>query len=506
MSAARPLARAAALLAALCAAAPAQSAPKTASPASTTTSTGLGSGSDPSGLAALERSVVRLTNTSQRADWRTPWNFGRPGTGTGSGFVVEGGRILTNAHVVADSKNLVIHLHGDANPHPARIVALGHDCDLALVEPVEPGLLDGLKPLPLGAQPTIGDEVKTFGYPVGGRWLSSTRGVVSRIDVISSVHSPGSDHLAIQTDAAINPGNSGGPVLHDGKVVGVAFQGAGALENVGYFIPPLIIQHFLDDVAEGDGYEGFPSLDVKLATLDAPAARRRAGMAPDETGVWVDFVHPGSPAKGVLQRGDVLLSLDGEALGNDGTFAHADQRLQLQAILDRFHVGDRISARVLRGGARIDLQVPLARTVYPQRPYETLPAYLIYAGLVFVPLDREYWATTGGKDSGILYEYYYRQLGEPEAVVPGRVMLLRRLEHEVNASLPYAGGVLVDTINGTPIHKLDDVWGALAQNTGQYHVIAFLHAESVAVLDRKKADAAHLPILKQYAVPEERRR
>ena len=457
-------------------------------------------------VSVLERSVVRLTNTSQRADWRTPWSSGRPGTGTGSGFVVEGGRILTNAHVVADSKNLVIHLHGDANPHPARIVAIGHDCDLALVEPVEPGLLNGLKPLILGEQPAIGDEVKTFGYPVGGRWLSSTRGVVSRIDVISSVHSPGSDHLAIQTDAAINPGNSGGPVLHDGRVVGVAFQGAGALENVGYFIPPLIVQHFLDDVAEGDGYEGFPALDVKLVTLDAPAARRRAGMAPDETGVWVDFVHPGSPAKGVLQRGDVLLSLDGEALSNDGTFAHADQRLQLQAILDRFHVGDSISARVLRGGERLSLSVPLARTVYPQRPYETLPPYLIFAGLVFVPLDREYWATTGGKDSAILYEYYYRQLGEPEAVVPGRVMLLRRLEHEVNASLPYGGGVLLDTINGKPIHTLDDIWPALAANTDQHHVFAFLHADSVAVLDRKKAEAAHLPILMQYAVPEERRR
>ena len=90
--------------------------------------------------------------------------------------------------------------------------------------------------------------------------------------------------------------------------------------------------------------------------------------------------------------------------------------------------------------------------------------------------------------------------------MPGRVMLLRRLEHEVNASMPTSGGVLLDTINGVPIHTLDDIDPALASNTGRYHVFAFLHAGSVAVIDRKKADAAHLPILMQYAVPLERRR
>ncbi|MBN1335164.1 MAG: trypsin-like peptidase domain-containing protein [Deltaproteobacteria bacterium] len=456
-------------------------------------------------IGALERSVVRLTNTSQRADWRTPWNPGRPAMTTGSGFVVDGGRILTNAHVVKDSRNLLLYLHGDANPHPARIVALGHDCDLALVEPVERGVLDDLEALPLGEMPRMGQEVVTFGYPAGGLWLSSTRGTVSRVDVTASVHSGGATHLSVQTDAAINPGNSGGPVVSGDRVVGVAFQAVGSLENVGYFIPPPIVRHFLDDLADGS-YDGFPRLDVLLANLDSPAARRRAGLADEETGVRVDFVHPASPAMGVLRAGDVLLSLDGEILANDGTFRVGDQRLQMQAVLDRFRVGDTVPTRVLREGERLDLEVPVARSVYPGRAYETQPRYVVYAGLVFVPLDREYTETMSGTgDKDILYEYVYRQLEVPDTVIPGRVVLYRRLDHAVNATVGMATHLVVERVNGTAIHSLEDLVAALETHTGPYHVFEFAHVDRVTVLDREAADQAHPEILEQYAVFQDRR-
>lgn len=460
----------------------------------------------PPDLTRLEKSVVRLTNTSQRSDWRTPWNPGRPSRSSGSGFVIEGGRILTNAHVVSDSKNLVMYLHGDANPYDARIIAIGHDCDLALVEPVDKSILKDLLPLTFGDMPAMGQEVQTLGYPAGGRWLSNTRGIVSRIDVTASVHSGGSSHISVQTDAAINPGNSGGPVLRDGKVAGVAFQGIGSLENTGFFIPPPIVSHFLQDVAEGDGYEGFPKLDINMSNLDSPAARRRAGMAETESGVRIDFVHPKSPALGVLRAGDILLTLDGETVGNDGTFAFGDQRLQMPAILDRFHVGGEIAARVLRQGARLDLKVPLATSVYPDRAYETLPRYLVYAGLVFVPLEREYVETMGtSTDNDILYEYAVRQLEHPDAALPGRVVLFRRLDHQVNATLGVSAHIIIDTINGVEVHTLAEVVQALEGNTAKHHVIEFAYLDRVGVLDRAAAEAAHPEILQQYAVPKDRR-
>lgn len=456
-------------------------------------------------LGGLERSVVRLTNTSQRADWEIPWNPGRPRVGQGSGFVIEGGRILTNAHVVADSKDLVLHLHDDANPYPARIVAIGHDCDLALVEPVDPSVIASLVPLDLGDFPTQGDEVLTLGFPAGGRWLSTTRGTVSRIDVISSVHSGGSSHLSVQTDAAINPGNSGGPVMRDRQVVGVAFQAAARLENVGYFIPTPVVNHFLVDVADGQ-YDGFPRLDMFVANLDSPAARRRAGMQEDETGVRVDFVHPASPAHGALKPEDILLSLDGEQLANDGTFHAHDQRLQLEAILDRFQVGDAVPARVLRGGERLDLQLPVGPSVYPDRAYETLPTYVVYAGLVFVPLEREYVEVMGiSKNHDILWEYAYKQLDSPDQVVPGRVVMLRRLDHAVNATVGLSANVVLERVNGREIFSLQDLVQALDDNQDRFQTFEFAYVDHLVVLDREAANAAHQEILQLYAVTPDRR-
>ena len=76
-------------------------------------------------------------------------------------------------------------------------------------------------------------------------------------------HTGADSHLVIQTDAAINPGNSGGPVMQDGKVVGVAFQGLRQADNIGYMIPTTVIRHFLADINDGK-YDGFGSLGVML--------------------------------------------------------------------------------------------------------------------------------------------------------------------------------------------------------------------------------------------------
>jgi len=85
---------------------------------------------------AIEKSVVRIVNHAQRPSWYTPWGAGATQWTTGSGFVIEGGLIMTNAHVVSDSRFLALFLYGDPNPHEGRVVVEGHDCDLALIRPL----------------------------------------------------------------------------------------------------------------------------------------------------------------------------------------------------------------------------------------------------------------------------------------------------------------------------------------------------------------------------------
>src|SRR5436190_23596577 len=109
-------------------------------------------------------------------------------------------------------------------------------CDLALHKVIDPSFFNDTKPLGIGGIPELESTVSVFGYPIGGERLSVTQGVVSRVDFRTYTHSVVDSHLSIQIDAAINPGNSGGPVLQDGKVVGVAFQGysGDVAQNVGY--------------------------------------------------------------------------------------------------------------------------------------------------------------------------------------------------------------------------------------------------------------------------------
>src|SRR5690606_37853679 len=110
---------------------------------------------------------------------------------------------------------------------------------------------------PFGELPALRTPVSTVGFPTGGELISITEGIVSRIDFRRYAHSGYSEHLLVQVDSAINPGNSGGPVVQEGKVVGVAFQGLSSAENTGYIIPVPVVERFLRDIDDGV-YNGHP--------------------------------------------------------------------------------------------------------------------------------------------------------------------------------------------------------------------------------------------------------
>ena len=199
-------------------------------------------------IADVRKSVVRITTTSQDPDYKVPWNPGNIDRGIGAGFIIGGPRIITNAHVISNARFITVERENDPKKYPAHVKFVGHDCDLAVLEVRDPDFYKGLKPLDIGGIPQLESSVSVYGYPIGGERLSVTRGVVSRVDFQVYSHSAVDSHLACQIDAAINPGNSGGPVLQEGKVVGVAFQGysGDVAQNVGYMIATPVLQHFLD--------------------------------------------------------------------------------------------------------------------------------------------------------------------------------------------------------------------------------------------------------------------
>jgi len=240
----------------------------------------------------ISRSLVRIEATSQEPNYKSPWSPGDVSSGLGAGFVVAGKRIMTNAHVVSNARFLTVFKEGDPNPYIAKVLQIAHDCDLALLGIENLEFFKDTLPLDFGGIPEIESVVSAYGYPVGGTRLSVTRGIVSRIDFQSYSHSGMDSHLAIQIDAAINPGNSGGPVMQNGKVVGVAFQGysGDVAQNVGYMIPTPVIHRFLKDVEDGR-YDRYVDLALTYSNLFNPAARRALGLDGDNSGVVVSSVY-----------------------------------------------------------------------------------------------------------------------------------------------------------------------------------------------------------------------
>lgn len=461
--------------------------------------------------ARLERSIVRIVNYTQRPDWSIPWQAGSVRASSGSGVVIAGGLILTNAHVVSDTRLLLVYLFDDPNPHEAHVESVAHDCDLALIRTNDPGALAGAPPLPFGDPPLLGSSVDTLGYPAGGERLSLTRGVVSRIESGVYIHSGADRHVIGQTDAAINPGNSGGPVVQNGKIVGIAFQAVSGLENVGYFIPPEVVRRFLKDVADGR-YDGYPELGVRTSNLENPAARRYAGMNDGETGVRVDAIYPDSSAEGKLFPGDVLLAISEYTIANDGSVDLGTFRTPSGLVVDRLQVGEMIHLRVLRKGERINVVIQLGEYKAGRalaHSYDRLPRYYVYAGLVFMPLDLELIKTAGddwisNADRALLYEFLLRPTEEPEVLRGERVVLVRRLDHVVNADMAWHRNEVVERVNGKKISRLEDLIEALEANHDPFHVLEFKNFGRFGVLDRIEAQRANREILEQYGVLKDR--
>src|SRR5688572_26946975 len=128
--------------------------------------------------------VVRVFATTQDPDFDSPWQARTPTRSTGSGVVIGPEEILTGAHVVANATFLQVQKLSNPNKAVARVRAVCHDCDLALLEIVEPrDFLRDITPAEIGDMPRLRDKVSVVGYPVGGEEISITEGVVSRIEV-----------------------------------------------------------------------------------------------------------------------------------------------------------------------------------------------------------------------------------------------------------------------------------------------------------------------------------
>ena len=193
------------------------------------------------------------------------------GEASGTGVVIDGKRILTNAHVVLYASQLFVESQQSSEKLTATVEAVSPGMDLAVLKLDDESFFDKRPPLTRSRRsPRSRTPSWSTAIPRGARASRSPRG--SSRGSSSPATTTGLSGLRIQVDAAINPGNSGGPALVDGKMIGLIFSKLTQADNIGYIIPGEEIDLFLKDVADGK-YDGKPAMHDPLQTLENPALR-----------------------------------------------------------------------------------------------------------------------------------------------------------------------------------------------------------------------------------------
>ena len=268
--------------------------------------------------------------------------------------------------------------------------------------------------------PALFSEVVCVGYPTGGDNLCVTKGVVSRVDYEDNPD-PWKNRLVIQIDAAINPGNSGGPALvAGGGCVGVAYESLkdGSTENIGFIIPVSVVEKFLTAwrrLAQDPQTKTLESQGTMRVTafghgrfsaqrLENSGMRRALGLSKGQSGVIIKSVDPTTSNAEVLRRGDVLLSLMGVPIGNDGCVpfvcgSSKHDRVPFPYVAIKKFVGECLDAEIIRDGVKKSCTfqlLPQEPLVSVEKEAPWLLDYFIVGGLVFVVLSQQYLRATFG--------------------------------------------------------------------------------------------------------------
>lgn len=160
-------------------------------------------------------------------------------TGSGTGFIVRPGIVVTNKHVVENEilNTLTVHFPSaevaQQGPFRPTLLYESPDRDIAFL-----AIDSTLPPLPVAESYVFrrGQEVIVIGSPGLGD-QTVLQNAISRGVMSTKTSFDGKEFY--QLGISINPGNSGGPAIDmTGKVVGVVTLKASKKEGLGFCIPP----------------------------------------------------------------------------------------------------------------------------------------------------------------------------------------------------------------------------------------------------------------------------
>ncbi|MFA6413279.1 MAG: DegQ family serine endoprotease [Syntrophales bacterium] len=260
----------------------------------------------------------------------------------GSGFIISSdGYIFTNNHVVEHADKILVKL-SDGREYEAKIIGKDAKTDIALIK-IKPS--ESLPVAEIGDSDKlrVGDWVLAIGNPFGLE-QTVTAGIVS---AKGRVIGAGPYDNFIQTDASINPGNSGGPLFNmEGKVIGINTAIVAQGQGIGFAIPISMAKNILPDLkSKGKVSRGWMGVSVQ----DITEEMAKSLQLKDRRGAIVSEVFKGDPAERAgIRAGDIVTEISGKKIKD----TH-----ELLLSIASFHVGDKVSIKVVRDGREMIFQV-----------------------------------------------------------------------------------------------------------------------------------------------------
>ena len=448
---------------------------------------------------AINKSIVKIYTVSKTPNYQEPWNS-VVHRSSGSGSIISGNRILTNAHVVANQTFLEVKKYGDTKRYQARVLQVSHDTDLALLEVEDKDFFKDTVPLTFGTLPNMQDKVTVYGYPMGGNTISISTGIVSRIEHNRYAHS-GQSFLSIQIDAAINPGNSGGPTISDGKIVGVVMQQISRAQNIGYMVPIDVVQHFLKDVEDGT-YDGFPKLGIYMEKIENPTQKEYYKLDEKSGGILVVNILYTSPFRDVLKKDDIITAIDGHKIESDGTVSFREnQYTHFKYYIDLHQYGEEVELDILREGKKISVKVKLTteknseRSSFADFEYDKMPTYFMLGGYVFTPLTQNLLNASNQPNLPLRYGATKFPTQDNQEII----ILLKVLASKISRGDYGVSFWKIDKVNGKKFKDFKEFYQLVTTSKDKYIILEDNDGSKI-IINREKALEIQDELLQRYSI------
>jgi hypothetical protein len=275
-------------------------------------------------------------------------------------------------------------------------------------------------------------------------------------------------------------------------------------------VPVPVINHFLEDIEDGK-YGGIPEVGILTQSMENPDIRAKFGMTKKQAGVLINRIYPGSPAKGILKPGDIILSIEGKNVENDGTIEfRKGERTSFGYLIQKKYIDDTVKIKILRDNKIVDIEIKLTKPVnfgrlVPYKRYDVAPTYYILGGMVFEPLTLNYLETFGNwrrrRILTNLNNYFF--YGKPTEDRREIIVLIRVLADKINVGYHDLANIVISHVNGKKISTMKDLVNAFEEHNGKFHVIVG-EQDYMIVLDKKKVDESAQRILKKYKIDADR--